>query len=155
MKSQSDSQRSSGDSQAGFGGRGARNSGSKSTPQAGTSDGVVSVAAAVTISLINATSTAIIPSNVTVTSTTGTTTLRTRSNHDASSKADGKATKAGTVGIGAYPDLRTAIGAMTRVDTRIEPRPELAPLYDRLFEAYLGLYPATAPLLRPLVETIS
>jgi hypothetical protein len=39
---------------------------------------------------------------------------------------------------------------MTRVAGRIEPRRELAPLYDRLFEAYVGLYPATAPWLRPL-----
>ena len=39
---------------------------------------------------------------------------------------------------------------MTRITERIEPRRELAPVYDRLFEAYLALYPATAPLLRPL-----
>ena len=60
----------------------------------------------------------------------------------------------GTVGIGVYPDLRAAIVAMTRIAARIEPRAELAPVYDRLFEAYLGLYPATAPLLRPFVETL-
>ena len=53
-------------------------------------------------------------------------------------------------GVGAYPDLPTAIGAMTRITTRIEPRRELAPVYDRLFEAYVALYPATAPVLRPL-----
>ena len=34
---------------------------------------------------------------------------------------------------------------MTRITERIEPRRELAPVYDRLFEAYLALYPATAP----------
>jgi hypothetical protein len=39
---------------------------------------------------------------------------------------------------------------MTTIRARIEPRRELAPLYDRLFEAYLALYPATAPVLRPL-----
>ena len=60
----------------------------------------------------------------------------------------------GTVGIGAYRDLREAIVAMTRIEARLEPRTALAPVYDRLFEAYLGLYPATAPLLRPLVETL-
>ena len=38
---------------------------------------------------------------------------------------------------------------MTRIIERIEPRGELAPVYDRLFEAYLALYPATAPILRP------
>ncbi len=54
------------------------------------------------------------------------------------------------VGIGAQPDLPTAINAMTRITETIEPRRDLAPVYDRLFEAYLALYPATAPLLRPL-----
>ena len=54
------------------------------------------------------------------------------------------------VGIGAHPDLVAAIRAMTRITERIEPRPEVADAYDRLYVAYLGLYPATAPLLRPL-----
>jgi xylulokinase len=53
-------------------------------------------------------------------------------------------------GIGAHHDLPAAIAAMTRITARIEPRRELAPLYDRLFEAYIALYPATAPVLRPL-----
>jgi xylulokinase len=56
-------------------------------------------------------------------------------------------------GIGAYRDLPAAIGAMTRVAERIEPRAELAPDYDRLFAAYTELYPATAPVLRPLTRT--
>ncbi len=60
----------------------------------------------------------------------------------------------GAVGIGAYRDLPAAIGAMTRIATRIEPRRELAPLYDRTFAAYLALYPATAPILRPLGEVL-
>jgi xylulokinase len=54
------------------------------------------------------------------------------------------------VGTGAQPDLPAAIAAMTHVTERIEPRRELAPVYDRLFEAYRELYPATAPVLRPL-----
>ena len=54
------------------------------------------------------------------------------------------------VGIGAYLDLPAAIRAMTRISARIEPRRELALVYDRLYEAYVGLYPATAPVLRPL-----
>jgi xylulokinase len=54
------------------------------------------------------------------------------------------------VGIGAHRDLPSAIRAMTRIVERIEPRPEVAPVYDRLYEAYLALYPATAPILRPL-----
>ncbi len=56
------------------------------------------------------------------------------------------------VGTGAQPDLPAAITAMTHVTERIEPRRELAPVYDRLFEAYRELYPATAPVLRPLVR---
>ena len=58
----------------------------------------------------------------------------------------------GSVGIAAHPDLRAAIGAMTRIESRIDPDPSLAPVYDRLFEAYRALYPATAPVLRPLQE---
>lgn len=54
------------------------------------------------------------------------------------------------VGIGAYPDLPAAITAMTSIQTRIQPRAELRPTYDRLFDAYRALYPATAPVLRPL-----
>ncbi|MEA2611377.1 MAG: xylulokinase, partial [Chloroflexota bacterium] len=56
------------------------------------------------------------------------------------------------VGTGAYADLRVAIGAMTRIASRIEPRRDRAPLYDRIYAAYVGLYPATAPLLRPLQD---
>ena len=58
----------------------------------------------------------------------------------------------GSVGIGEHRDLRAAIGAMTRIESRIEPRSELAPVYDRLFDAYRALYPATAGVLRPLRE---
>jgi len=54
------------------------------------------------------------------------------------------------VGIGTHRDLRSAIGAMTRIERRIEPRPEVAQIYDRLFDAYRSLYPATAPILRAL-----
>lgn len=56
----------------------------------------------------------------------------------------------GACAIGAYPDLPAAVGAMTRIDHRLEPNDELATTYDRLFEAYVALYPATAPILRPL-----
>ncbi len=56
----------------------------------------------------------------------------------------------GAVGIGIHPDLPTAIRSMTRIESRIEPRRDLAPVYDRLYEAYVSLYPATAPILRPL-----
>jgi xylulokinase len=55
-------------------------------------------------------------------------------------------------GIGAYHDVPAAIEAMTCVVQRIEPRAELAPVYDRLYDAYTELYPATDPILRPLAE---
>ena len=54
------------------------------------------------------------------------------------------------VGVGAHADLPSAIGAMTRIEAHVAPRASLAPLYDRVFEAYVALYPATAPILRPL-----
>jgi hypothetical protein len=39
---------------------------------------------------------------------------------------------------------------MTRIVAHIEPRRDLAPIYDATFAAYVALYPATAPILRPL-----
>ena len=57
----------------------------------------------------------------------------------------------GAVGIGAHRDLPAAIGAMTRSPGGSIRGADLAPTYDRLFEAYLALYPATAPILRPLM----
>jgi len=54
------------------------------------------------------------------------------------------------VGTRSSPDLRTAISTMTSIAERIQPRPEFADVYDRTYAAYRGLYPATAPLLRPL-----
>jgi xylulokinase len=59
------------------------------------------------------------------------------------------------VGIGVHRDLPAAIEAMTAISVRIEPRAELAPVYDRLFDAYLALYPATAPVLRPLGRAVA
>ncbi len=55
-------------------------------------------------------------------------------------------------GAGAHPDLATAIRAMTRIDRRIEPRPEHRQTYERLYAAYVGLYPAMAPVVRALGE---
>src|SRR4029078_4946448 len=48
----------------------------------------------------------------------------------------------GAVGIGAHPDLRAGIGAMTGVTERLDPRPANAAVYDRAYAAYVGLYPA-------------
>jgi hypothetical protein len=39
---------------------------------------------------------------------------------------------------------------MTRIADQLEPRVELVDTYDRLFEAYIALYPAVAPVMRPL-----
>jgi xylulokinase len=55
-------------------------------------------------------------------------------------------------GIGAHPDLPTAIRAMTRIDCRIEPDPANADTYRRLYEAYTALHPAIAPVLRGLAS---
>ncbi len=51
-------------------------------------------------------------------------------------------------GIGAHPDLPAAIRAMTSIDRRFEPDPDRMPVYDRVFEAYVALHPAIAPVLR-------
>lgn len=56
----------------------------------------------------------------------------------------------GAVGVGVQPDLRAAIGAMTRIDRELLPRPEFAAVYDRSYTAYTGLHPAVAPIMRPL-----
>ena len=52
------------------------------------------------------------------------------------------------VGVGAHASLPAAIRAMTSIDRRFEPDPERASTYDRVFETYVGLYPAVAPVLR-------
>ena len=51
------------------------------------------------------------------------------------------------VGVGAHPDLPSAIRAMTSIDRRFEPDPERQGIYDRVYEAYVGLHPAIAPVL--------
>jgi hypothetical protein len=39
---------------------------------------------------------------------------------------------------------------MTAIDRRFEPDPERHRIYDRVFEAYVRLHPAIAPVLRRL-----
>ena len=51
------------------------------------------------------------------------------------------------VGVGAHPDLPSAIRAMTSIDRRFEPDPGRQRIYDRVFEAYVALHPAIAPVL--------
>jgi xylulokinase len=54
----------------------------------------------------------------------------------------------GAVGVGACPDVLTAVRAMTRMERRLEPRPEWQATYDRAYATYTGLYPALTPVLR-------
>ena len=58
-------------------------------------------------------------------------------------------------GIGAYPELRTAIRGMTRVARGLEPRVDLGPIYDAAFEAYVRLHPAIAPIVRDLTSRLA
>jgi xylulokinase len=52
------------------------------------------------------------------------------------------------VGVGAHPDLSSAIQAMTAIDRTFQPDPDRAAVYDLVFEAYVELWPAIAPVLR-------
>jgi xylulokinase len=54
------------------------------------------------------------------------------------------------VGVGAHPDLPSAVGSMSAIDREFEPRPDAAATYDRAFEAYVALYPAIAPVVARL-----
>jgi sugar (pentulose or hexulose) kinase len=51
------------------------------------------------------------------------------------------------VGVGAHPDLGSAIRAMTVIDRRFDPDPARHALYDHVYEAYVALHPAIAPVL--------
>jgi xylulokinase len=59
----------------------------------------------------------------------------------------------GATGIGAYPDVASAIHGMTHVSRRLEPRAELRDLYDTAYDAYTRLHPAIAPIVRALAPT--
>jgi xylulokinase len=54
------------------------------------------------------------------------------------------------VGVGAHADLSAAIEAMAAIDRRFEPNPDHRQRYGDLYAAYVGLYPAVAPILREL-----
>lgn len=54
------------------------------------------------------------------------------------------------VGVGVHPDLPAAIRAMTSIERRLMPNPALRETYDRLYEAYVALHPAIAPVLARL-----
>ena len=55
------------------------------------------------------------------------------------------------VGVGAHGNLRAAIEAMTLIERRYEPDPARAAIYDDVFDAYVGLYPAIKPVTDSLV----
>lgn len=55
------------------------------------------------------------------------------------------------VGAGLYTGFQPAAEAMTRRGARFEPG-EAAPRYDRLFEVYRGLYPATRDAMASLAQ---
>ncbi|MCI0344031.1 MAG: carbohydrate kinase, partial [Chloroflexi bacterium] len=48
----------------------------------------------------------------------------------------------GAVGVGEHPNLPAAIGAMTRVERRLEPRTSNQPTYDELYRTYRRIHPA-------------
>ena len=51
------------------------------------------------------------------------------------------------VGVGAHPDLRSGIRAMTAIEARLEPDPEQAAIYDRTYATYTSIHPALSPIL--------
>ncbi len=53
----------------------------------------------------------------------------------------------GAVAIGVCPDVPTAVRTMTRIERRLEPRPDVRSTYDRAFQVYAGVYPALRPVL--------
>jgi xylulokinase len=61
----------------------------------------------------------------------------------------------GALGVGAHADLPTAIRAMTRIDRRLQPQTDLRETYDALFEAYVALHPAIAPIVEPLGDRLA
>ncbi len=50
------------------------------------------------------------------------------------------------VGSGYYPDIRTAVDAMARSGSRLEPQPDHRELYDAAFRLYISLYEALRPV---------
>ncbi|MBN2061399.1 MAG: LEPR-XLL domain-containing protein, partial [Deltaproteobacteria bacterium] len=86
--------------------KGASTSGSTSTPSSSSSDGPVTVAAAISVNMAESTSRALIPDSVTI-NAGGALTLSTTNNTDAIALADGSATK-GDIGIGAAVAVNSA-----------------------------------------------
>jgi xylulokinase len=55
----------------------------------------------------------------------------------------------GAVGIGAHRDLETAIGAMVRIERRIDPDQAYRATYDTSYERYVALHPPIAAARGP------
>lgn len=53
-------------------------------------------------------------------------------------------------GVGAWPDLPTAIRGMTRTARRLDPNAANRAIYDSTYDAYRQLHPAIAPIIREL-----
>ncbi len=58
----------------------------------------------------------------------------------------------GAVAIGLYPDLRSAVRAMARVDHRLEPESATAGVYEAGYAAYVDLWPRIASVVHRLGE---
>jgi sugar (pentulose or hexulose) kinase len=58
----------------------------------------------------------------------------------------------GATAVGWHADASAAIGAMVRIDHRLEPDASLKARYDALYEVYVKLWPAIAPTVRRLRE---
>jgi xylulokinase len=53
-------------------------------------------------------------------------------------------------GVGAWPDLPSAIRSMTRATRRLTPDPTTRQRYDATYDAYRRLHPAISPIIRDL-----
>jgi xylulokinase len=53
------------------------------------------------------------------------------------------------VGIGLFPDVRSAVAKCLHVDRRIDPDPAAAVKYDHLFTCYRRIHDALAPVYGP------
>ena len=89
---QADAQKGAAEDQGGSGS-------SKDTPSAKTSDGPIAIAAAVSVSVLDADISATVSG--TISAPNGTVTISSLANQDSETVADGQATKAGSVGVGA------------------------------------------------------
>lgn len=56
----------------------------------------------------------------------------------------------GAVGLGAHPDVPSAIGRMVVIERVVRPRADVAKAYDNVYETYVSLYPTLAPTFHRL-----